>query len=311
METLDLGITSDDIGQRHKKERKEMQAKIQALKKTATKGDKKKKKEVHEEIARLESEMDKRHSEELAENGGSSNNANVTSVTDSLNNVTLQHEDDEVPGLTQHRITKAQRRREKKATQLKQRELSIAEQEVQNIQGVRNVEIQKMKEILKERGLMVYEIPSDGNCLYCAVEHQFRTVKGPTAPNVTELRHMTSEFLRENMDDFLPFLSHPDTGEILTESQFQEYCDQVAHTPAWGGQVELRALSHALKCQIEVIQATGPPMIVGDEYPSSPRLTLTYHRHIYNLGEHYNSVTQYVAEEELNGEAWNGQTNAS
>lgn len=50
--------------------------KIQALKKSATKGDKKKKKEVQEEIARLESEMDKRHEEELIENG-TGNNANV------------------------------------------------------------------------------------------------------------------------------------------------------------------------------------------------------------------------------------------
>lgn len=50
---------------------------------------------------------------------------------------------------------------------------------------------------------------------------------------------MTSEFLRENMDDFLPFVSHPDTGEILTENQFHDYCDQVANTPAWGGQVEV------------------------------------------------------------------------
>lgn len=75
--------------------------------------------------------------------------------------------------------------------------------------------------------------------LYCAIEHQLRALKGSSAPNVTDLRHMTSEFLRENMDDFLPFVSHPDTGEILTENQFQEYCEQVANTPAWGGQVEV------------------------------------------------------------------------
>uniref|UniRef100_A0A1B6EJC5 ubiquitinyl hydrolase 1 n=1 Tax=Cuerna arida TaxID=1464854 RepID=A0A1B6EJC5_9HEMI len=300
----------EEIIQKHRKERKELQAKIQALKKSATKGDKKKKKEVQEEIAKLESEMDQRHEEELAEFSSTTNNANITTVTDSLNNLTVQPEDDEVPGLTQHRITKAQRRREKKATQLKQRELSITEQEVQNLQGVRNVEIQKIQEILKKRDLMVYEIPSDGNCLYCAVEHQLQTVKGPTAPSMADLRHITSDFLRENMDDFLPFLSHPDTGEILTESQFQEYCDQVADTPAWGGQVELRALSHALKCRIEVIQATGPPMVVGEEYPDSHQLTITYHRHMYGLGEHYNSVTQYVAEE-TNDETWNGQTETS
>lgn len=71
------------------------------------------------------------------------------------------------------------------------------------------------------------------------MEHQLKTVKGPNLPKMTALRNMTSEFMRANMDDFLPFLSHPDTGEILTEDQFQEYCDQVAQTPAWGGQVEV------------------------------------------------------------------------
>jgi GTP-binding protein EngB required for normal cell division len=54
--------------------------KIQALKKSATKGDKKKKKEVQEEIVKLETEMDKRHEEELAEVSTSSNNANVSKI---------------------------------------------------------------------------------------------------------------------------------------------------------------------------------------------------------------------------------------
>jgi len=40
-------------------------AKIQALKKTATKGDKKKKKEVAEEITKIEKELSLRHEAEL------------------------------------------------------------------------------------------------------------------------------------------------------------------------------------------------------------------------------------------------------
>jgi OTU domain-containing protein 6 len=40
-------------------------AKVLGLKKSCAKGDKKKKKEVTEEIARLEAELDKRHDEEL------------------------------------------------------------------------------------------------------------------------------------------------------------------------------------------------------------------------------------------------------
>ncbi|KAI5736195.1 hypothetical protein M8J76_013418 [Diaphorina citri] len=51
--------------QRHRKEKKELQAKVQILKKS--KGDKKKKKEVTEQIAQLESELNDRHTKELAE----------------------------------------------------------------------------------------------------------------------------------------------------------------------------------------------------------------------------------------------------
>ena len=43
------------------------QAKIQVLKKSASKGDKKKKKETTEEIARLELELNEKHDKELKE----------------------------------------------------------------------------------------------------------------------------------------------------------------------------------------------------------------------------------------------------
>jgi hypothetical protein len=61
-----------------------LQGKIQTLKKTATKGDKKKKKEVTDEIAKLETELNQKHDQELEdfektqkneENPDSSNNA--------------------------------------------------------------------------------------------------------------------------------------------------------------------------------------------------------------------------------------------
>lgn len=71
--------------------------------------------------------------------------------------------DEEVPGLKEHRITKAQRRREKKAIAVKERELRIIEQEGENVYGTRNVELETIKSILKERDLMIHDIPSDGN----------------------------------------------------------------------------------------------------------------------------------------------------
>uniref|UniRef100_A0A0A9X8U4 OTU domain-containing protein 6B n=1 Tax=Lygus hesperus TaxID=30085 RepID=A0A0A9X8U4_LYGHE len=292
---------SEDIVQRHKREKKELQAKIQSLKKTATKGDKKKKKEVQEEINKLEADIENRHATELSNLNGvdgeaSNGDKEVEDLTESVGGLAFDRDsgDEEVPGLKQHRITKAQRRREKKAMQTKERELRIIEQESENVYGVRNVELETIKKILKERDLMIHDIPSDGNCLYFAVDHQLESVRG-CRMGVVELRHKTGSILKDNPNEYLPFLSHPDTGEMFTEPQYFDYCDQVISTTAWGGQVELRALSEALKCGIEVIQAEGPSILVGEAYckGGEPRLVLTYHRNMYSLGEHYNSVEKY------------------
>ena len=44
-----------------------LQGKIQGMKKSASKGDKKKKKEINEEIAKLEAELQEKHDSELKE----------------------------------------------------------------------------------------------------------------------------------------------------------------------------------------------------------------------------------------------------
>ncbi|RUP43578.1 hypothetical protein BC936DRAFT_136988 [Jimgerdemannia flammicorona] len=67
--------TLQDITARHKRELRDLAARVTALKKTATKGDKKKKKEVVSEVALLETELAQRHERELqdlvARGGGS------------------------------------------------------------------------------------------------------------------------------------------------------------------------------------------------------------------------------------------------
>lgn len=57
----------DSILARHKREQKELVAQITALKKTATKGDKTKRKQVQCEVERLERELKCRHKRELGE----------------------------------------------------------------------------------------------------------------------------------------------------------------------------------------------------------------------------------------------------
>ena len=64
---------------------------------------------------------------------------------------------------TPQRISKAQKRRIKKVTQLKERELRILEQDMSNLHGPRHVETEEIKRILKEKNLMISEVPSDGD----------------------------------------------------------------------------------------------------------------------------------------------------
>ncbi len=70
---------------------------------------------------------------------------------------------------------------------------------------------------------------------------------------------------------------------------FVSYVDQVENTKTWGGQLELRALARLLRRRIEVVQAEGPAVILGEEFDQDA-FVLTYHRHMYGLGEHYNST---------------------
>ncbi|KAG7311523.1 hypothetical protein JYU34_002569 [Plutella xylostella] len=272
----------ENLETRHRKEKKELQAHIQALKKAA-KNDKSKKKELTAEIARLESEIDIRHKKELDEFQETQPEA-------------VGEADPEPEAETKIKVSKAQKRREKKSQQEKERAEQIKLQEKENINGPRNMEIQAINAKLKELKFKLYPIPSDGDCLYKAVSHQLETVRNTTL-SVDALRTNMATYIRQNKEDFLPFMCNPETFEMLNDEEFDEYCDKISNTKVWGGQLEIRALSNSLKCPIKVIQATGPESIdQGMEFEGTP-IVLTYHRHMYSLGEHYNSTEPVVDED--------------
>lgn len=153
------------------------------------------------------------------------------------------------------------------------------------------MESEKLAQILAARQLEMKQIPSDGHCMYRAIEDQLK--EKDCALTVVALRSQTAEYMQSHVEDFLPFLTNPNTGDMCTPEEFQKYCDDIVNTAAWGGQLELRALSHILQTPIEIIQADSPPITVGEEYSKHP-LILVYMRHAYGLGEHYNSVTRLV-----------------
>ncbi|KAM4705692.1 deubiquitinase OTUD6B isoform 2-T2 [Rhinophrynus dorsalis] len=262
------------------------------MKNSVPKNDKKRRKQLTEEIAQLESEIDERHKQEL----DALKQSAQTEVADIANGVTSVNLGSE-GSLQQPRLTKAQKRREKKAALEKERDERIAEAEIENLSGARHLESQKLTRILAERELQIKQIPSDGHCMYRAIEHQLK--ERDNGMTLANLRSQTADYMQNHIDDFLPFLTNSTTGEMYTQEEFVKYCAEIVTTPAWGGQLELRALSHILQTPIEVIQAESSPVVIGEEYSSKP-ITLVYMRHAYGLGEHYNSVEQLKVTSEDN-----------
>ena len=188
----------------------------------------------------------------------------------------------------QQRVSKAQKRRDKKAQKEKDRDAEIEAQELANLTGSRQTEADAIRAKLTSRGLVLHEVVSDGDCLYAGVAHQL-ALQGQTSIDALEVRKVTSEALRAKKNDYLPFLTDPKTGDLLDDAGFEQYCSDLESTKVWGGQIELRAISEHFSTPIEVVQAEGSDVKLGEEFKKDP-LVLTYHRHIFGLGEHYNST---------------------
>ncbi|KAL6033508.1 hypothetical protein STEG23_016325 [Scotinomys teguina] len=98
--------------------------------------------------------------------------------------------------------------------------------------------------------------------------------------------HM-AHYMKKHIDDFLPFFTEPEAGNLYTPKDFLRYCDDIVHSSSWGGQLELKALSHVLKMPIEVVNS--PIIVIGEEYAQKP-IILVYLHYTCDFGEHYSSV---------------------
>jgi len=299
------------LAKRHRKEKKDLQAKIQQIKKSASKGDKKKKKEVSDEITRLENEMKSRHEEEIkALTLVEESSQDVESVCNQLDSTTVsastitnqQPDEQEQVGGGPSKLSKAEKRRQKKEQDDLKREAEIKAAEEANRYGPRNIETQSIKQQLKDRGLTIHDIPSNGDCMFNSILHQSPGL----ATGTSELRRATADELLANCFDYLPFMTSSN-GEPMTQEEFDEYCQKMASQPtAWGSQVELRAIAQVFGVTIEVVQGEGPVVVVkGDREhldkskpgKSSP-IVVTFHKHYFGLGEHYNSTKPVPSDEE-------------
>lgn len=98
--------------------------------------------------------------------------------------------------------------------------------------------------------------------------------------------HLCADTIEQNEEEFAPFCEYQDN--ITT---FQQYTDRVRNSADWGGHLELRALSIALKRPVIIYQAlSSEPLHIESRHHDNDPIRLSYHRHYYALGEHYNLV---------------------
>ncbi|CAB4434281.1 unnamed protein product [Rhizophagus irregularis] len=319
-----IAETFEELTLRHKKELKELTAKITALKKTATKGDKKRKKEVQNDIAKLETEFRKRQEEEvrqLQQQSPSKNESSGKTLKEEIKNNKNEDSSDEDVDITDKLLARMEAKRveeEEKAALKASKTTNIevpkskkpnrhkirqarkaaimaesqleAENEANNQVNMKEIEDKKITEKIITMGLSIKEIAPDGHCLYNAISDQLQ-IGHNIATDYKELRRKAAAYMREHSDEFIPFLPTTQDGELCSAEQFSKYCDDLENTAVWGGQLEILAISKSLKLPVHVVQMNSPLLKISDDtFPNTKPIIILFHQYMYGLGSHYNSL---------------------
>ncbi|GJE87204.1 OTU-like cysteine protease [Phanerochaete sordida] len=154
-----------------------------------------------------------------------------------------------------------------------------------------------------ELGVKMFEINPDGHCLFSAVADQLAILGILPSNQATYVatRHAAADYIQAHPDDFLPFLpsfededGSTDSG-LMSPKEFEAYCAKIRDTAVWGGEPEIMALTQAYNVPIHVIQGPAPHIVVHNPSDAPPAdesrvVRISYHRRMYGLGEHYNSL---------------------
>lgn len=160
-----------------------------------------------------------------------------------------------------------------------------AEEEAAGSVDYRKIEMELMHRLLAAQNLQLHEIQPDGHCLFRSIEDQLRLRHQITEISVTQLRKQAAHYIRQHPDDFTPYLFDETT---LSLRDLSEYTKELEETAMWGSDMELLALSRVYGCPIRVLVAGSAPIVFNEE-AEDPELVVAFYKHLYGLGEHYNS----------------------
>ena len=285
--------TSESLGSMKKRHAHEMRTMIKEFD-TKIKAAKKKKalkRELQVEKAKAEAEMEARHAAELAahpdNSGEGASGAAASSGADGSEAAAAMAADAGTGfRITVGRKSKSQLKKERKAAEVAKRRAE-AQAAVDALgETKRQKEAAAIADRLLPQRLRIVSIVPDGHCMFAATLHQL----GEPASEVMALRKQVVDHIRANRDEYAPFMMNA-AGSTMTDDQFEAYCVRMGTTPAWGGQLELAALTAVVNRPIHIYNAQET-IVMGEDKAGDP-LRLSYHLHELSLGEHYNSVVAF------------------
>ena len=296
----------EELQARHRREQKDLQARVTQKKKNASK---KTRKGVNAECEVLERELKERQDQERATQNGEptqtedipapdgpldlepspSEPNGVDEITESLGetSVSVTPSEDGQP-------RKRNRQKERLARRAAEQEAAIleAQKEAANQPDQRAVEKAALQKEFQARGLTEKVIRPDGHCLFSAVADQLSLAGIPLGPEsdaelkedqrYRTVRKAAAGYIEAHPDDFVAWLEEP----------LEDYVHKIRDTAEWGGHLELLAISKTYNVEICVLQNGTPQTIEPGTDASSEleKIWLAYYRHGFGLGEHYNSL---------------------
>jgi len=314
--------TETEFFERQARERKELEQRAEKLKSCVPKKDRVGRDRINQEIDEMKKALKESHEKERKERGFAPRNdgdgntqAAATSTKPTENGNSTSRANDAVKsfyptnnGSQPQQLSKAQLKKQKRKEQEAEKQKQIEAERWDNLSKPteKQQEDQAFRLLLEPLNMGIHHIPADGNCMYSAISHQLSLLQDTAfleriyppldIKDVMQLRRRVAEYMREHPDDFAPFLDDGSDSHI----DLNAYCDRVeTRQDCWGGQLELKAFAECLDMVIHVY-AVGMPLVVMEKHKGDgvekykdddrPILRLCYHRKMYGLGEHYNSV---------------------
>lgn len=297
----------EEILQRHRREKKDLQNKITGMKKQANKSQRK---EVNSKCDLLQSDLVSKHNQEIESfnidnadnnNNDDDNNDNIESLNElllsqlSLDNkqgesTPQQPQPQQVPKKRRNRQREKLAKREQEIAQIK--ETARKEALLQpNLQKLEQDSIDLLCDTLK---LKQVDIKPDGHCLFASILDQLKYRKNPLLIDdeydVYKLRKLACQYINDHKDDFIPYLFDETTMQL---QDIDEYINEMQNTAKWGGEIEIISLANIFDCPISIL-ISGAATHKINESGTNPELKLVYYKHTYSLGEHYNSLHDLV-----------------